>query len=269
MALSSLTGKIATLFQATPTVNLTGGVYQPISTQLTINKQQVFTSTTANAVAGGADQVFSFQQAITAGSSATVDLTAMTNLLNQTAQAIVRAKSWQMRLLSAADDSTITPAPNAASTITVTNNGPATPCALPNFICSGSGLTVTLTVGATIVTAVAISAAGSGYPKSATFICSPRQAGGSGCLFMVTTNSSGVPTAVTFITGGGGTGYTAATVPTTPVGQFQLTTGNAMCLVDATAAGALVASTSNNLKIYNNDASNAVTFELDLFGGSS
>jgi hypothetical protein len=80
---------------------------------------------------------------------------------------------------------------------------------------TGSGGTVALTTGATIVTAVAIGAAGTGYPASTTFLASPTQSGGSGCLFAVTTNGSGVPTAVTFIAGVGGTGYSNATVPWT------------------------------------------------------
>lgn len=269
MAFSSLTGKFATTFQATPQNNSANPLVNPISTQATLLKNSNVNTNLANNVAGGADEAFSFQIAISAGSSSTVDLTAMTNLLAQATTAIVRMKGgWQMRLLSGTDDSTITPTPNAASTVTVTNIGPATPGNL-NFANGGSGLTVALTVGSTIVTAVAIGAAGTVYPKSSVFLASPVQAGGSGCAFGVITNSSGVPTSVVFIAGAGGTGYTAATVPTVVVGQFTLTTGNAECGIDVTAAGITVSSTVKNIKILNNDPSNAVTCEFSCFGGTT
>lgn len=83
----------------------------------------------------------------------------------------------------------------------------------PRVGSSGSGGTVTLTVGSTIVTATAVGAGGTGYPASSLFLASPVQAGGSGCVFVCVTNSSGVITAMLFLTGHGGTGYTAATVP--------------------------------------------------------
>ena len=79
----------------------------------------------------------------------------------------------------------------------------------------GSGGTVTITVGSTIVTGVSVGTAGSGYPASTTFLATPTQSGGSGCFFLVTTSSSGVPS-LTFISGQGGTGYVAATIPWTP-----------------------------------------------------
>lgn len=268
MALTSLTGKFVTTFQATPQNTNGNPLANPITTQATLIKNSPCGTQYGNTTAGGGDQVFSFQQAISAGSSATIDLIAMTNLLSQTSQAIARLKGgWQIRLLSATDDPSLSPAPNASSTVTVSNVGLDSPGNL-NFGTGGSGLTVALT-GSGAVTAVAIGAAGTGYPKSSVLLCSPVQAGGSGCAFGVITNSSGVPTSVVFITGAGGSGYSAATVPTIVVGQFTLTTGNAECNIDVTATGITVTSTKKNIKIYNNDASNAVTVEFSAFGGST
>lgn len=269
MALSSLSGKMSTTFQATPQNNSANPLVSAIGTQATILKNSTATTNAGNTTATGADEAFSFQIAIGAGASATLSLAAMTNMLAQASVTLARLKSgWQVRLLSAEDDSTISPAPNASSTVTVTNIGPEVPGNL-NFGNGGSGLTVALTVPAGAVTAVAIGAAGTLYPKSSAFLASPVQAGGSGCVFGVITNASGVPTSVVFITGAGGAGYSAATVPTIVVGQFNLTTGCAMCNIDVTATGITVTSTKKNITFHNNDASNAVTLEFDAFGGSS
>jgi hypothetical protein len=248
----------------------TGSVYNPVgANSVTIAKTFNFGTAAANNVSGGGDEVFSFQQPITAGSSATVDLTAMTDMALRANAAIVRVKGFQFRLLSATDDPTLSPAPTASSTVTVTNIGVAVPAAL-YFGNNGSGLTVTLTVGGGgAVTGVAIGAAGSGYPKSTAFIVVPQQAGGSGCIIGVVTNASGVPTSVVFITGAGGTGYAGATVPTTPAGQFPLGTGDADMHLDLSAGGVAVSATAKNLSFLNMDAVHAVTLEIDVMGASS
>jgi hypothetical protein len=266
--IGTLSGSVKTTFQYQGENQQTGAVYSPLTSSTTIPKSLSLSNTVANNVANGADECFSFQQGIAAAGSATLDLTAMTNIMQQTSVSIARLKAYQMRLLSATDDATITPAPTSTSTVTVTNIGPATPAPL-GFTSRGSGLTVTLTASGA-VTAVAIGAAGSGYPPSTKFFASPQQVGGSGCVFMVTTNSSGVPTAVTFITGAGGAGYTGATVPTVEVGQFSLYTGGMKLYADPSPAGfALVSSTAKNLLIYNNDGTHAVTLELDFWGGTT
>lgn len=266
--LSSLAVTVSSGFNWQAGLNMTGSAYNPVSNPGNITKSYSIGTAAANGAVGGADEVFSFQQGITAGSSATLDLTAMTNLVLQASVAIVRVKSFQIRLLSATDDPTITPAPTSTSVGVVTNIGPATP-AVMDFSNGGSGLTLTLTVGATIVTAVAIGAAGAGYPPSTCFLVSPTQTGGSGCVVAVVTNGSGVPTSVVFITGAGGTGYTAATVPSVVVGQFPLTTGNAHMSIDVTAAGFAVDATHKNLKFYNLDAAKAITFEVDVVAGTT
>lgn len=267
--LSTLTSSMVTNFIAAPSNNLTGSVYNPVGTSVNISKRFSYGTSIANGMSGGADEVFSFQQGISAGASATLDLNAMTNLVQQTSVAIVRIVGYQFRLLSAADDATISPAPTAASTVTVTNIGPPTPAAL-DFVSAGSGLTVTLTVSSGAVTAVAIGAAGSGYPPSTAFLASPVQAGGSGCVFAVVTNASGVPTSVVFIAGAGGAGYTGATVPSVGVGQYTLETGGVHCYFDPVGAGfCAISSTQRKVMFYNNDASHAVTLEIDVIGATS
>ncbi len=103
--------------------------------------------------------------------------------------------------------------------------------ALNAWAAPGSGGTVTLTVVAGAVTAVAVAAAGTAYPASTTFMAAPVQSGGSGCLFAVTTNGSGVPTGVTFISGQGGTGYTAGVVPWVLADTGVAIPVNAPCLL--------------------------------------
>jgi hypothetical protein len=265
--LSSLTASLSTTFKWTAQNALTGGNYNPVQNTGTLTKTLSVGTSAANAAVGGADQVFSFQQGITPGSSATVDLYAMTNLLQQASVTLARIKLLQIRLLSGDDDSTLSPTPTLSSMITVTNNGVALPSAL-DFSGGGSGLTLALTTGAGAVTGVAIGAAGSGYLKSGTFSVAPNQAGGSGAVVTVTTNSSGVPTGVAV--SAGGTGYSDATVPSTVLGQHYLQTGGVHCHGDPSAGGFLpVSTTSRNFKIANNDATHAVTFELDVVAGST
>ncbi len=268
MAISTVTASAQAGFQWSCGNNLTGAAYNPIANTGNIRKNYSVGTAISNGASGGCDEVFTFQQAITAGSSATIDLTAMTNILQQSGVSIARIKSYMIRLLSAADDPTITPAPTVTSTMLVTNNGPGVPANL-DFGNGGSGLTLALTVGSTIVTAVAIGAAGSGYPPSSCFLVAPVQAGGSGCVVAVITNGSGVPTSVVFIAGAGGTGYTAATVPSTPVGAYLLGTGNAHLLVDISATGITIDATHKNVLLKNMDGANAITAEVDFFAATT
>ncbi len=253
----------------TAALNQTGGNYPPLTSGATIAKTFSVGTSAANAAAGGGDLFFSFYQAITAGSSATINLASMTDILQRATIVPVRLKQMRVRLLSAADDSTISPAPTATSTVTVTNSiaGVPSPFTFNNTGISG---TVTLTTSTGAVTGVAIGAAGTLYPKSSFFLAAPQQAAGSGCVFLCTVNSSGVISAVTFISGAGGSGYSDATVPLIPVGQQELTTGSSAMYGDITAAGWLLpTSTSKNITILNGDASNAVTVEVSFVGGSS
>ena len=265
--LSTLSATISTEFRWQAALNLVGSAYNPIQNSGDIRGSQNIATTSANNVSGGGDEIYSFQQGIAANSSATLDLSAMTDILQRSSSGPARIKGFQIRLLSGANDTTISPVPTATSTVTVTNIGPAVPSPL-DFGNGGSGGTVTLT-GTGAVTGVAVGAGGTGYPVSAVFLASPQQTGGSGCVFLCTTNASGVITATTFITGAGGSGYTAATVPLVPVGQYNILTGGAHMYFDPSATGVVVGTASKNIKFYNMDSANAVTLELDFLGGSS
>ncbi|MDE2100665.1 MAG: hypothetical protein KGL39_25700 [Patescibacteria group bacterium] len=263
--MSSLSVTLQTRFGVSGS-NLPGSsLYGDISNVNTLSKQYTLGTAAGNTSINGCDEAVSFQQGIVAGGSATVNLNSQSNIVGQTI-APARIKSIQLRLLNAADDPTISPAPTATSTITVTNNGPATPAPV-YFGSKGSGLTITITVSTGALNTVAIGAAGSGYLPSSTFIVTVNQAGGSGGVVYVTTNSSGVPTAVAIAAAG--SGYSAATLPTTELGSMSLNTGDARMIMDTSATGLVVSATSCNFKIFNNDATHAVTFELDVPCGSS
>jgi hypothetical protein len=245
--------------------NLTGVVYNPISNTGSITKNYNISSAAGNAASGGCDEVFSFQQTIAGNGSVTINLNNMTNILQQTAITLARIKGYQIRLLSVSDDSTIT-APTA-SAVTVTNNGPATPNPL-DFQTGGSGLTLTIGQSAGVINSCTIGGAGSGYPPSSFFNVSPQQSGGSGAVIYVTTNASGVPTGTTIISGG--TGYTNGTVPSVVLGQYIINNGGAHLYFDVSAAGFVtVSTTSNNIKVFNNDPANTATIEITVFGATT
>ena len=273
--LSTLNAQISTEFKvSSAAVNQTGQAYNGYSSNVDIRKSQSLGTTLGNTTSGGADQVFSFQQGITANSIATFDVTALVDLVGRSAPGVVRVKAVQVRLLSAADDSTLSPAPTAASACTVTNNPPTTatmdvPCPL-HFGNGGSGLTLTITTAAGALTAAAIGAAGSGYPKSSFFLVAPQQAGGSGACVGVITNASGVPTSVVFLAGAAGAGYTNATVPSVVLQSRYILTGGVDCYFDPNANGiCAVSSTSKKFAVVNLDAANAITVEIDLICASS
>jgi hypothetical protein len=237
-----------------------GGYYGQNGNSTRIQKNFSLTQGIANNLAGGCDQFTSFQQGIMAGGSFTCDMYAFTSIFGAAVNS-ARNKGHLLRLLSATDDPTITPAPTVTSTVTVTNNGPAVPHPL-NFASKGSGLTITITVSSGALSTTAIGAAGSGYLPSATFIVTVNQTGGSGGVVYVTTNSSGVPTAVAVAAAG--SGYSAGTLPTTELGNLSLNTGDYEDYLDTSATGVTTSTTKRNFKIVNNDAVNAVTVEIDL-----
>lgn len=266
--MSSVTASMGTVTKWQVGNDQTG--FNQITTAYVINKTQGFSTLVANTSSGGGDEVFSFQQSIAAGATATIDLSAMTNQLGQAAVAIARIKAVQIRLLSATDDANLSPAPNASSTVQVTNIGPTLPSAL-DLVNNGSGLTLDVTVTAGAVTNTVINTAGSGYPASSFFLVSPNQNTAAGAGIAVTTNSGGVPIDLTLITNAAGTNYSnAANVPTTVLGQYTILTGGVHLYTDPKATGFLpVSALSKNFKIVNNDAVNAVTAEVTFFGCTS
>ena len=276
---SSLSASMSTEYKITTAqINQTGIVTNPVSSSLDVRKSQSISSTTGNNASGGGDIAFCFQQGVGAGAVVNLDLTAMTDYLNRATQVIARIKAMQFRLLSATDDSTINPAPVATSTCVVTNNPPSSAAMdvpaniFPN---GGSGLTLALTAAAGVITGVAIGAAGSGYPKSSSFLVAPQQAGGSGATVSVLTNASGVPTTVAVVYGGVGTGsgstYTSATVPAVHCGTRFIYTGGAEMYFDPQSNGILsgIGSTNKKVSIVNLDGTNPITVEVDFIAGTS
>jgi hypothetical protein len=260
--LGAFTGALGSSVNWYAAVSQTGGEYTPISNSNTIGKKYSLTNATANNLTGGCDEVFSFQQAIAAGGSAIFDLFNLTNVLLQAGVAIVRIKGYQLRLLSVADDSTISTPP--ASAVTVTNQNVSVPNQL-DFNIGGSGLTLQLTTSGGVVSTVVIGTAGSGYLPSATFVVTPSQTGSQGCVVAVQTNSSGVPTTITLLAGG--SGYTNGAVPATVLGQYVINNGGVHLYFDPLPTGfAAVSSVARNLRVTNNDAVNTATVELTVFG---
>ena len=265
---STLTGAMATQFGWGAGHNLTGINYNPTTNGSTINKRQPYgTNVGTNTQVGGCDECFSFQQGVAAGGSGTLNVNGMTDLLQAASVTLARLKGYQIRLLSATDDSTISPAPTATSVGLVTNNTLATPSPL-DFNNGLTGLTLTLSTSTGAITSATISAAGSGAPASSSFIVLPVEAGGSGATVTVITNSSGVPNTVAVLQQGAG--YTATTVPTVVAGAYTLYTGDAHMLVDLNPNGfCTVSATNKNVDLINQDATNAVTFEVDIFGATT
>jgi len=245
-----------------------GAAYQPISNSGNILKKYSAGTASTNNVSGGADEVFSFQQGINAGGSATINLRAMTNLLGISAVAIARFKSYQIRLLSAADDATISPAPNAASTCYITNmTNIATPA--PLDFAMGTLLNTIIVVNASTnaINSASISTAGSGYLPSATFVVAPLQAAGNGGVISVTTNSNGIPTSLSVLAGGAN--YINGTYNTVVLGCYLLDTGDAHVSVNISNTGVPLSATSCNIEVVNNDASHAITPEFDFIGATT
>lgn len=213
------------------------------------NLQQQYGTANANNALGGADEYFNFLLTISAGASATVDLTAMTDILGTTVS-IVRAKAIQLQLLSVAQDAVNG---TACSGVTYGAFGTAIANALQLDLGGGSGLTVNVTgVSTSTISAVSVVAGGTGYPKSAIFPVVVVQGAATGGILAATTNSSGVVTAVAIVNGG--TGYSVAT----PLGTFvmsfaTLANGGSKSYSDQTTGGFTVGSTAKNIRFQNND----------------
>ena len=265
--MSTVQATISTEFKWSVGNSLTGSAYNQVQNVGDIRKNYAFGTAAGNAASGGGDEVFSFQQTIAGGGSATINLQAMTNLLQQASVSIARVKGYQIRLLSTTDDSTIT-AP-AASSITVTNIGPGTPSALDfnNGGINGS-VTITNTFATGAIASLAVSNAGSGYPPNSYFMAVPQTTLGSNAAFLCNTNATGVISGVS--TFQAGTLYANGAAPLVPAGQYTVNGGGAHMYFDVLAAGFLaVAATSINIKIYNNDPANTATVEISVLAATT
>lgn len=260
-AISSLTTSLSAGLSWSASNNVTGTDYQPVTSSGNIRKLQANGTAAANAALAGSDQLISYVFTITAASSSTIDLTSLTNVLQQTGVSLARIKGFMLRLLDSSDDATNG---TACSKIAVTND-----VTLPNALnhATGSGLTIAVTVTTTTITGASIGAAGTGYPPSSTFPVTVNQSGGSGGVISVTTNSGGVPTSVAIAAAG--TGYSAATLDTTVLGRTVVKTGGVLTWFDRLAAGVLAGSTTKNIKIVNMDGSLTAAVQLSVIGGST
>lgn len=117
MGLSSLANSGITVKDSwTAQNNITGSDYSPITSSGTITKAVTQGTAAANAAVGGADEKISFIQSIGASASVSIDLTALTDVMQTAGVSLARVKTILIRLLNVADDSVVG---TAASSITV------------------------------------------------------------------------------------------------------------------------------------------------------
>jgi hypothetical protein len=118
MALDSVAGTAITLQVAMSAgKNKTGTTYGQITNNSTITKK--FSYTLGGNVALGVNEIYSSITSISSSSNTTLDLTALTDLINVASINMARVKAIVIQLLSATDDSING---TAASYITVGNN---------------------------------------------------------------------------------------------------------------------------------------------------
>ncbi len=120
MAISSLTGCSFNVgFTWTAQNPLTGTDYQPLTNSGAIRKSQNYGTAAVNSALGGANELVTYNLPGIAGSgNTTIDLSSLTDILQQTGISFFRLKGFMIRLLSVADDSVNG---TACSSVTVGN----------------------------------------------------------------------------------------------------------------------------------------------------
>jgi hypothetical protein len=118
-ALSSLTSTLLLQIGWTAQKNLTGDNYAPNSNQSTLRLSSSVGTTAANAAVGGGDELASSIVSIAGAGTATIDLTAMTEITGATGISFARVKGILFRLLNATLDATNG---TAAASVTLGNN---------------------------------------------------------------------------------------------------------------------------------------------------
>ena len=88
---------------------------KPITQADRVDVSAGFATTVANAAAGGGDFISHQTYVVAGGGSTTVDMTGLTNVLQQTGQALARIKAFVFELLSTAQGGT------AASSVSIGN----------------------------------------------------------------------------------------------------------------------------------------------------
>ncbi len=83
---------------------VTGSSNSPISGGTNYKKTQTYGTSVGNSTLGGADEFISLVGAIGTSGAVTVNLSNITNILQQTGVALARVKAWALRNLSVIDD---------------------------------------------------------------------------------------------------------------------------------------------------------------------
>lgn len=104
MAIDSLTATLQCNLKWTASKNITGR--QPYVQSDTLNKSQANGTANANNTSGGANELISYNLTVAANTSTTVDVTSITDILQQSVN-IARIKGFQISLLSYTDDPTL------------------------------------------------------------------------------------------------------------------------------------------------------------------
>jgi hypothetical protein len=107
MALDSLTATLTAQLGWTAQKNVVGSDYSANVNASTIKKSLAVGTSAANAAVGGADELYSAVTSLTASASASIDLTAIADILNQAGISLARVKGILIRVLSATDDNVI------------------------------------------------------------------------------------------------------------------------------------------------------------------
>lgn len=125
MGLSSLSVTPADNLNWVAQNNLTGSNYSPITNQGRTTKQVAFSSTLANAAAGGANEFVSYLVSLAASANTTVNLQVLTDILNVANVNLARIKGYSIWLLSPTDDATY-----GTNCTSIRVGGGTTPCQL-------------------------------------------------------------------------------------------------------------------------------------------
>ncbi len=107
MAISSLAATVAASIGWTAANTLTGSDYSQNQNATTLRKQLNLGTSAANAAVGGADELYSAITSLAFGASASIDLTALVDILQTSGVSLARVKAIMIRVLSATDDTTI------------------------------------------------------------------------------------------------------------------------------------------------------------------
>lgn len=117
MSMDSVTGTLLTTkLTLSGQKNYTGSDYSPVTGSG--SPQKTITFTVGGAIQDGINEIYSKITLITASANTSIDLTTVSDILNQSAINFARVKLIMLRLLSTTDDSTNG---TAASSITVNN----------------------------------------------------------------------------------------------------------------------------------------------------